>query len=120
MRSATITRNLGIVAVLVLMFALMGCDRAEITSSDEIVAKDYCEIDADCICDGQDPDGGCFLGNKEYYKKYVDKSEDCPNFCTGVAGNMVVRCIDNKCVQMFECLTDAECSDGSCVENKCS
>ena len=120
MRATDIIRNMGIISLVVLALGIIGCGNAETTSSNEIVAKDHCEIDSDCICGGKDPDGGCFLGNKDYYNKYVDKSEDCPGFCTGVAGNIVVRCIDSKCVQMFECLTDAECFGGRCVDNKCS
>lgn len=82
---------------------------------------DSCSADSDCICGGIDKSTGrCFLGSKDYYDKNVDKSKQCPDFCSGIAGNLVVKCVDNKCMQMYQCITDAECSGGKCVNNRCS
>ena len=81
--------------------------------------KLFCSTDDDCICGGIDKDGMCFLGNLEYYEKNVDKSRDCPDFCAGIAGNLVVRCVDSNCMQVFECLTDDDCKEGVCRGNKC-
>ena len=61
--------------------------------------SDYCEVDDDCICDGYDPKADkCFVGNRQYYEFFVDKERDCPDFCTGIAGDRGVRCVENKCV----------------------
>lgn len=61
-------------------------------------AKDYCESDDDCICGGIDrEDSECFIGNKEYYEKYVDKTMQCPDFCSGIANHLESKCVDNKC-----------------------
>lgn len=82
--------------------------------------RDSCSTDDDCICGGIDKaTGNCFLGNTAYYKKYVDSSKDCPDFCSGIAGNMVTRCVNSRCMQVFECLTGAECDSGKCENNKC-
>lgn len=60
--------------------------------------RDYCEADEDCICQGIDTQtGDCFVGNKHYYEIFVNKDQDCPDFCTGIAGNLVTRCVKNKC-----------------------
>ncbi|MEM4265930.1 MAG: PKD domain-containing protein [Candidatus Woesearchaeota archaeon] len=61
--------------------------------------SDYCEVDDDCVCDGFDHrTGQCFVGNRNYYEVFVDKERDCPDFCTGIAGDMGVKCVENKCV----------------------
>lgn len=81
-----------------------------------------CSIDEDCICQGIDQKtANCFLGNKQYYEKYVDKSKDCPDFCGGIAGNMLIKCVNNQCLQTFGCVLDSECDAGqSCINNRCS
>jgi len=65
--------------------------------------KLFCNADSDCICDGFDIKADtCFLGNKYYYEKYVDKERDCADFCTGFAGNYETRCVDNKCTHVIK------------------
>ena len=60
--------------------------------------KVYCESDDDCICGGIDPEtGNCFVGNRNYYDVFVNKEQDCPDFCTGIDGRMQTRCMRNKC-----------------------
>jgi len=60
--------------------------------------KNWCSVDADCICGGIDTaTKGCFVGNLDYYKKYVDKTRICPDFCTGITGNLETKCINNTC-----------------------
>jgi eight-cysteine-cluster-containing protein len=80
-----------------------------------------CTIHEDCICQGIDKSTGtCFLGNKQYYDKNVDKTKDCPDFCTGIAGNFVIRCVNNQCMQTFQCMTDEDCASGqACMTNRC-
>ncbi len=61
-----------------------------------------CKQDSDCICGGIDiKTGQCFIGNKDYYAKFVDKNATCPDFCTGIAGNGQTKCINNKCQNLF-------------------
>ena len=63
--------------------------------------RDYCETVDDCACDGFDTkNNACFVGNKKYYDAYVNKTQDCPDFCTGIAGNLITKCIKNKCVNV--------------------
>lgn len=80
-----------------------------------------CSSDSDCICDGFDENKDrCYLGNTDYYNKYVNKSRDCPDFCTGIAGNLAVKCVDSRCMQMLGCLTDSDCDKGEkCSQNRC-
>jgi len=56
----------------------------------------YCELDEDCACGINIDNHQCFYGNIDY----VDEGVQCPDFCTGIAGNLAVRCIDNQCQQI--------------------
>jgi eight-cysteine-cluster-containing protein len=112
--------------IILLLAVLCGCSNVmpdQTSISDKAsTSGDYlsCASDSDCICDGTDTSTGrCYLGNRDYYSKNVDPEKDCPDFCTGIAANLVVRCVDNKCIQMFECLTNGDCPGGSCVNNRC-
>ena len=57
--------------------------------------EQYCEQDSDCACGKSIETGDCFYGNKAF----VDTSQQCPDFCTGIAGNLVIECVDNTCKQ---------------------
>jgi len=60
--------------------------------------KDFCTTDNECVCGGIDAQtGDCFVGNKGYYEHFVDPSKDCPDFCTGIAGNRETKCVRNTC-----------------------
>jgi len=59
------------------------------------VTAKYCTSDAECAC-GKDQTGSCAIGNR----KYIDEKEQCPDFCTGIANNLAVRCVNNSCIQM--------------------
>ena len=62
------------------------------------LTKDFCIQDSDCICDGVDIQTKvCFIGNMGYYNKYVDRSKACPDFCTGISGNLKTACVNNTC-----------------------
>ncbi|MEM4336691.1 MAG: hypothetical protein QXG86_01680 [Candidatus Woesearchaeota archaeon] len=62
--------------------------------------RTFCETESDCVCGGIDTKTGqCFIGNINYYEKYVDKTRQCPDFCGGIASNLEIRCEANKCVQ---------------------
>jgi hypothetical protein len=61
--------------------------------------KEYCEVDTDCVCGGIDTQTeNCFVGSKKYYYLFVNREQDCPDFCTGIDGRMQTRCVKNKCV----------------------
>ncbi|MBW2967585.1 hypothetical protein KY362_03800 [Candidatus Woesearchaeota archaeon] len=92
--------------ILTLLILLTACT-AQTTPEKRMVVKqehtesaDYCEQDSDCICKGVH-DGMCFIGNKAYYERYVDKGSECPveDFCEGPYGNMVIKCV-GRCMQM--------------------
>jgi len=81
----------------------------------------FCNVDADCTCGGIDKNtNNCFVGNRLYASKFVDMSKSCPDFCTGIAGNLETRCVDHKCIvaqrDIVACTADAKlCPDGSAV-----
>ncbi len=56
-------------------------------------AETYCEEDADCACGVHWQTEDCFVGNQNY----VDTETQCPDFCTGIAGNLETKCVQNKC-----------------------
>ena len=63
-------------------------------------SRTFCENASDCICGGIDEKTGrCFIGNIDYYSKYVNKTAVCPDFCGGIASNLEIRCENNACVQ---------------------
>lgn len=84
-------------------FLLSGCvEKSEV----------YCTGDADCACGTHVDTGECFVGNREF----VDVSKQCPDFCTGIAGNLETKCVENKCstvqtpyVDSSEFLENVEC-----------
>lgn len=62
--------------------------------------RNFCENASECICGGIDiKTGSCFIGNKDYYDRYVNKTAVCPDFCGGIANNLEIRCENNACVQ---------------------
>lgn len=64
------------------------------SSTDTADAK-YCEQDTDCACGTHIDSGNCFVGKKEL----VDTETQCPDFCSGFAGNLKISCENNTCVQ---------------------
>jgi hypothetical protein len=62
----------------------------------EIPAEKYCKTDEDCTCGVHKTNKVCFYGNKNY----VDINQQCPDFCTGIGGNLQIRCINNECKQI--------------------
>ena len=62
--------------------------------------RTFCETKDDCVCGGfDDKTGACFIGNTDYYNKYVNKTRQCPDFCGGIASNLEIRCENNTCMQ---------------------
>lgn len=77
------------------------------------IADNNCTSDSDCACGKHKTTGECFVGNK----KYVNTTEQCPDFCTGIAGNFEIKCVNNKCKQVNK---NAVCQEGTTEENgKC-
>lgn len=73
----------------------LGCDLEKCTPKWDCTADDEksCNANADCACGVHVKTGECFAGNK----KYVDASKQCPDFCTGIAGHLELRCVNNQC-----------------------
>ncbi|MDD5145998.1 MAG: hypothetical protein PHF44_04120 [Candidatus Pacebacteria bacterium] len=79
-----------------------------------------CENDYDCACGVNKYTGECFFG----YKNYVDTTKQCPDFCTGIAGNFELKCINGACSQVPVSSDGGEickdlCGDGTCQEIVC-
>lgn len=82
------------IILIVSPFIIIGCD----TSAVQAVDSKVCEKDSDCVCGGIDlTTKQCFIGNKGYYEKNVDKTKICPDFCTGITGQMQTKCLNTKC-----------------------
>lgn len=79
--------------------------------------RDYCNSATDCAC-GVDIDSGqCAVANAQY----VDTQEQCPDFCTGIAGNLVTVCEDHRCgLEARECWSDDDCVRTGCSGQLCS
>ncbi len=80
------------------------------------VSDNFCEQDTDCACGRHIKTGDCFIGHKQY----VDISKQCPDFCSGFAGNRVTKCANKKCASVevtnVQCTQDVKpCPDGSYV-----
>ncbi|MBI5398151.1 eight-cysteine-cluster domain-containing protein [Candidatus Woesearchaeota archaeon] len=128
-RLASIVFSTSFAAILIVTAIIAGCaapvPQAPATKApptkEQALNLLACSIDEDCICEGIDKKtGNCFIGNKQYYEKYVDKSKNCPDFCGGIAGNLVIKCVNSQCLQTLGCVLDTECNEGqSCVNNKC-
>jgi uncharacterized protein len=56
-------------------------------------APNFCETAADCACGKNTTTNDCFVGQKEF----VDTAQQCPDFCTGIGGNLRLKCTDYKC-----------------------
>ena len=54
-----------------------------------------CRIDADCACGSSLGDGKCAYGTAAC----IDTEKQCPDFCTGITGAMVIACKSGTCVQ---------------------
>ena len=91
---------IGIVVLGVILFSkyvpenLIGVDKF---TADKL----YCDKDTDCLCNGINPkDNSCYFGNKVYYDKFIKNNQTCPDFCSGIAANLRIACVSNKCTQV--------------------
>ncbi len=66
------------------------------TAVPQVINDQSCQGDLDCACGTNIETKSCFVGNK----KYVDTTKQCPDFCTGIAGNLKLRCLDHVCKQV--------------------
>jgi hypothetical protein len=53
-----------------------------------------CAIDSDCACGTNTTTGDCDFG----VSSCIDTAKQCPDFCHGIDGKMVIVCEDNLCV----------------------
>lgn len=56
----------------------------------------YCKKDSDCGCGVDRNTGECAYGNN----RYIDSARQCADFCSGIAGNLEIRCVDSRCTQV--------------------
>ncbi|MEM4222197.1 MAG: DUF333 domain-containing protein, partial [archaeon] len=53
----------------------------------------FCKSEKDCACGVHKKTGECFVGSKEF----VDVNTQCPDYCTGIAGNLETKCVNFEC-----------------------
>lgn len=103
---------------LIILFIAVGIATLEAISPPE--NSKFCIIDSDCACGRSNATGGCFYGNRNF----VNASEQCPDFCAGIGGNLGIKCTNGECRQVKEGNSEAqppECSNGSdCGAGGCS
>jgi putative hemolysin len=66
----------------------------------------YCGTTADCACGVHKTTRQCFYGNKDY----VDVSQQCPDFCNGIAAHLEIVCAQHNCVQVRAVRNFEECA----------
>ena len=72
---------------------LKACE-SEIPGLPSELQKMACNSDEDCACGVDKQTGKCAYGNKIF----IDTSKQCPDFCTGIAGNLRIKCVNNVCM----------------------
>ena len=70
---------------------LVGC-----ASSPPQNLETSCQQDSDCACGVHITTGQCFYGNVNY----VNISDQCPDFCTGIDGKFQTKCVAGICSQV--------------------
>jgi hypothetical protein len=63
-------------------------------SNSGVVDEKSCITNSDCACGVNINTGDCFFGNRNF----VDETRQCPDFCTGIAGNLQVVCVNKACI----------------------
>lgn len=81
-------RRTTVVCIVLLALFLVACYREPAPQS-----QISCAVDSDCSCGVHVQTRDCFVGNKAY----VDSSQQCPDFCTGIAGHFETRCVEHEC-----------------------
>jgi hypothetical protein len=83
------------VIISILFLLLVACSTSQSSSKGNADAGSYtaCEQDSDCACGTSISTGDCFVGNA----KYVNTEKQCPDFCTGIAGNFQTQCVEKQC-----------------------
>ncbi|MBT3539269.1 DUF2807 domain-containing protein [Candidatus Parcubacteria bacterium] len=76
---------------------LEAIDTMEDTNTD-VPIENSCEVDADCACGIGTMVSECFYGNDAFVVE--DSESHCPDFCSGIAGNLEIKCVKNRCEQI--------------------
>ncbi len=80
-----------VLAASLLFVVVLVADYAQQPPKDE----SHCNTDRDCACGTHIKTGECFYGNKDY----VNEEKQCPDFCSGIAGNLAIKCVNSTCNQ---------------------
>ncbi|MCX8163683.1 MAG: eight-cysteine-cluster domain-containing protein [Candidatus Micrarchaeota archaeon] len=90
----------------------------------------FCMEDFDCDCGKNKITNQCFFGQRDF----VDPSKQCPDFCTGFAGQLEPKCINFSCqlvqrqnqpqepfcgFSQGKCSKDSDCLVGGCSGQVC-
>jgi eight-cysteine-cluster-containing protein len=86
-------------------------------SVDIEVSRAACDTTEDCACGVDINTRECAVGNQ----RFIDTSTQCPDFCTGIGGNLITACLDHRCTQVApQCSTDADCFRRGCSGEVCT
>ena len=75
--------------------------------------KSVCTSSSDCACGADKETGDCAFGNKEF----IDVSVQCPDFCSGIAGHLELKCIENRCIQVVRSEAELNYKVSGCNES---
>lgn len=116
------------IIILAVILLVIGMITYSVFMKIDISGEKSCNLDSDCACGVNKETRDCFLGNKNY----VDTLVQCPDFCTGIAGNLEIKCINNECKSVqkdrlefcgsstnAECNSDEDCKVGGCSGQVC-
>jgi len=105
-KTKTKSKNLLLVVIIIILVIAIGIALGIILQKSSKVEKEkgvkkdkmYCEVDEDCVCGIDKETGQCAFGNKEY----IDTSNQCVDFCTGIHGGFRIVCKNNICTQVLK------------------
>ncbi len=77
-----------------------------------------CRSDQDCACGVDRETGECALGNRAF----IDEDGQCPDFCEGIGGHLIILCEEERCVQrpFWDCRRHEDCMRTGCSGQICA
>lgn len=84
------------IAIVAIMAGCANCGRNPAVDCTDPIAALFCEEDSDCRCGVSKTTGDCAYGALAC----IDETEQCPDFCAGIAGNLTIECHQGICQQV--------------------
>ena len=102
-----------IIAAVVALLVIVSIFIVAGMQSQPVKSENSCSIDSDCACGVSLATGDCAYGNAAF----INASKQCPDFCSGIAANLEIKCLNKVCVQQqtpdFACRTQGKAWNGT-------